>query len=106
MTAGGGVDVLAVLGEVEDYFADRSDVVDGDYGQPAPNAEMNLMRSYGVALDAIAELIAADREYDEAWTAFRCVDVTDMEERQRRRDRAFAAESRRASALAAVEPQS
>jgi len=105
MTAGGGVDVLAVLGEVEDYFADRSDVVDGDYGQPTPNAEMNLMRSYGVALDAIAELIAADKEYDKAHSALQriCRDISAsgvavLDAMQR----VETATARRASALAAL----
>jgi hypothetical protein len=32
----------ADLEECSDYFADRSDVVDGDYGEPAPNKEMRL----------------------------------------------------------------
>lgn len=26
----------------QEYFADRMDVVDGDYGQPSPNREMQL----------------------------------------------------------------
>jgi hypothetical protein len=32
----------ADLEECAEYFADRSDVVDGDYGEPAPNKEMRL----------------------------------------------------------------
>lgn len=32
----------AQLKECLDYFVDRSDVVDGDYGEPAPNKEMRL----------------------------------------------------------------
>ena len=102
MTAGGGVDVLAVLGEVEDYFADRSDVVDGDYGQPTPNAEMNLMRSYGVALDDIAELIAADKAFDVATRAW--LDP-DRDDHAALRTRLNTATARRASALAALENQ-
>lgn len=36
-------DMLAALYEVEIYLSERSDVIDGDYGQPAPNAEMVLL---------------------------------------------------------------
>lgn len=36
--------VLGWAAEIENYLADRSDVVDGDYGQPAPNAEMKLLQ--------------------------------------------------------------
>ena len=36
-------ELLAVLHEVEIYLSERSDVIDGDYGQPAPNAEMVLL---------------------------------------------------------------
>lgn len=36
--------MLAVLYELESYFEDREDVVDGDYGQPEPNKEMTLLR--------------------------------------------------------------
>lgn len=32
----------ADLLECQEYFADRMDVVDGDYGEPAPNKEMRL----------------------------------------------------------------
>ncbi len=27
-----------------EYFEDRSDVIDGDYGIPAPNAEMRMLQ--------------------------------------------------------------
>ena len=33
----------SVLQQCEDYFDDRADVVDGSYGEPAPNAEMQLL---------------------------------------------------------------
>ena len=33
-----------------EYFADRCDVVDGDYGEPSPNKEMRLMTSIQIAL--------------------------------------------------------
>jgi len=56
------VDVLAVLGEVEDYFADRSDVVDGDYGQPEANAEMILLQEFGDAREAVAGVVEALRK--------------------------------------------
>lgn len=32
----------ADLEECAEYFKDRCDVVDGDYGEPAPNKEMRL----------------------------------------------------------------
>ena len=32
----------ADLTECLEYFQDNSDVVDGDYGEPAPNTEMRL----------------------------------------------------------------
>jgi hypothetical protein len=37
-------ELLAVLHEVETYLAEREDVIDGDDGRPAPNAEMTLLR--------------------------------------------------------------
>lgn len=43
-------DLLAMLREVSSYLADRSDVVDGDYGQPVPNAEMTLLREVDAAI--------------------------------------------------------
>lgn len=36
-------DLLAFLDQIEDYLDGREDVVDGDYGVPAPNAEMRLL---------------------------------------------------------------
>lgn len=33
----------SILDEIEEYLEDREDVVDGDYGQPAPNKEMRLL---------------------------------------------------------------
>lgn len=33
----------AALDQVEEYLDGRVDVVDGDYGAPAPNREMSLM---------------------------------------------------------------
>lgn len=38
------------LQECESYFDDRSDVVDGDYGSPKPNAEMTLLSEVRAAL--------------------------------------------------------
>ena len=42
--------LIAALHECEAYLADREDVVDGDYGEPAPNAEMRLLREVRAAL--------------------------------------------------------
>ncbi len=40
----------AMLEEVEAWLEDREDVVDGDYGESAPNAEMRLLREVRAAL--------------------------------------------------------
>src|SRR5690606_26551510 len=42
--------LLAALREVSSYLADRSDVIDGDDGQPEPNAEMTLLREVDAAI--------------------------------------------------------
>lgn len=36
------VELTAALEEALEYFKDRYDVVDGDYGEPRPNKEMRL----------------------------------------------------------------
>lgn len=43
-------DLLSILYELESYLEDREDVVDGDYGQPAPNKEMTLLREVREAI--------------------------------------------------------
>ena len=40
----------AALEQCAEYFRARSDVVDGDYGQPAPNEEMSLLTEIEEAL--------------------------------------------------------
>jgi hypothetical protein len=50
---------LSNLAEIEAYLANRSDVVDGDYGQPAPNVEMNLQRELEEAVGMIREMMKA-----------------------------------------------
>lgn len=40
----------AALAQCEDYFDGRSDVVDGSYGVPAPNAEMQMLNEIRQAL--------------------------------------------------------
>lgn len=42
--------MVAALEEAAEYFNDRSDVVDGDYGQPAPNKEMRLLTEINAVL--------------------------------------------------------
>jgi hypothetical protein len=32
------------LEQCREYFTDRSDVIDGDYGIPAPNKEMRMLQ--------------------------------------------------------------
>ncbi len=41
---------LSVLYDLEDYLDDRSDVIDGDYGQPHPNREMTLLGEVRLAI--------------------------------------------------------
>jgi hypothetical protein len=43
---------IAALCECESYLEGREDVIDGDYGQPAPNREMTLLREVRAALAA------------------------------------------------------
>jgi hypothetical protein len=42
--------LTTALDLVVDYLSQRSDVVDGDYGQPAPNEEMQLLTEIEEAL--------------------------------------------------------
>jgi hypothetical protein len=46
--------LLSALHECEAYLADREDVVDGDYGEPAPNKEMALLVEVRAAIKAAA----------------------------------------------------
>ncbi len=41
----------AALDEALEYFADREDVVDGDYGEPWPNKEMRLAQELRAAIE-------------------------------------------------------
>jgi hypothetical protein len=52
------MNALSNIDLVLDYLESRSDVVDGDYGQPEPNEEMNLSRELQEARDAIVALVA------------------------------------------------
>ena len=94
MTAGGGVDVLAVMDSYSRVF------------QPNEGRDGVDMAA---ARELVAELIAADREYDEAREALRKLE-RDLSASgaaiDAAIDRVEAATGRRASALAAVEPQS
>lgn len=38
------------LEECREFLADQCDVVDGDYGEPAPNRAMSLSTSIGITL--------------------------------------------------------
>lgn len=42
--------LAGALREVDEYLADREDVIDGDYGVPAPNDEMRLRAVVSAAL--------------------------------------------------------
>jgi hypothetical protein len=53
--------VLADIDEAVLYFEERSDVLDGDYGQPAPNEAMTMEVSLREARAAVAELVEAAR---------------------------------------------
>lgn len=43
-------DVCEALYQALEYFEDREDVVDGSYGEPAPNLEMSLAQLCRAAL--------------------------------------------------------
>jgi hypothetical protein len=43
--------LTAAINEALEYFEDREDVVDGDYGEPAPNREMALAQVLRAALE-------------------------------------------------------
>lgn len=42
--------MVSALWECETYFLERQDVVDGSYGEPAPNREMTLLQEVLAAL--------------------------------------------------------
>lgn len=42
--------LVAALESALEYFEDRQDVVDGPYGEPAPNKEMRLVQELRAAL--------------------------------------------------------
>ncbi len=57
------------LSDVAEYMANIADVVDGDYGEPAPNKEMVIAANVKTAaafVSKISEMLAADMEYDVA----------------------------------------
>lgn len=45
--------LVAALRECETYFEARADVVDGSYGEPAPNEEMRLLSEIHEALGLV-----------------------------------------------------
>ena len=47
------VELTAALEEALEYFEDRYDVVDGDYGEPRPNKEMSLGQMIDITLHGI-----------------------------------------------------
>jgi len=103
MTAGGGVEVLAVMGEVEQIGKHARIAVTADGDLPAARRAFeriaNKLEGAGKARTAIAELIAADREYDEARAL---VDEGDACPWPEDFERLEAATARRASALASL----
>lgn len=46
---------MAALWALMEYLKDRSDVVDGDYGEPAPNEEMRLLGEIDCVADYLEE---------------------------------------------------
>jgi argonaute-like protein implicated in RNA metabolism and viral defense len=46
-------DVIEALTQAQEYFENRSDVVDGSYGEPSPNREMSLAQ---LCKDALARV--------------------------------------------------
>ena len=47
------LEIAVMLEDLHDYFDKRSDVVDGDYGQPEPNQAMVIANSIREMLDKI-----------------------------------------------------
>lgn len=47
--------VKEALEDVEDYFDNRADVIDGEDGQPMPNKEMKLLQTVRAILDELKE---------------------------------------------------
>ena len=50
---------MDLLGDAHDYFDDRSDIEDGDYGVPRPNTEMWLMNRCERVMDSLPAILAA-----------------------------------------------
>lgn len=50
------VTILSHLSEVEDYFDNRSDVIDGDYGVPEPNTEMKMLQEVRDAISMVGAM--------------------------------------------------
>lgn len=55
---------MDLLGDAHDYFDDRSDIEDGDYGVPRPNTEMWLMNRCERVMDSLPAILAALTEAD------------------------------------------
>jgi hypothetical protein len=52
------IDVHAALTELWEYFDDRADVIDGDYGEPRPNEAMQNQRAVEEIQEYVKELEA------------------------------------------------
>ena len=102
MTAGGGVDVLArelLAAEFKrEGWNSRAHLVLSHNENEVTSV---VLRAISAALSKVAELIAADREYDEAWAALGESSAT-QEAFHVARIRYRTATARRASALAAL----
>lgn len=44
----------AALAEIEQYFLNRQDVIDGDYGIPEPNEEMRMLQEVEIVKAALS----------------------------------------------------
>lgn len=68
--------LIGLLNEIAEFLEDRSDVVDGPYGEPRPNRAMSLLGEVERALERLQQpqqpkkllgFAAAVREYGDNW---------------------------------------
>lgn len=50
-------DIYVLLDDLAKYMDKRSDVVDGSYGEPAPNQEMMFVNRIAGAMETLEEII-------------------------------------------------
>lgn len=62
-------DAIDALSEAADFLDNYVDVVDGDYGEPAPNRAMRVLTSVDAAIEALerAQRRRAVQELEQRW---------------------------------------